>query len=480
MQVAQLQAELALVASVGTVEVRSATDVALSHDLTDVIHDSRQASAGRLFCAVPGLRVDGHDFAVNAAQAGASALLVERFIDASPAVNDLAQIKVPSVRAAMPHAAAIVHGHPSNDIALFGMTGTNGKTTTTHLLTSIARSAGRRCSVIGTLAGTHTTPESTELQRLLRSEVDAGTDIVALEVSSHALDQRRVEATRFAVAAFSNLTPDHLDYHGDMNAYFEAKKMLFDGRALVEIINVDDEWGATLASERPDAMALSLANVQIGSETIEGTSFRWRGHDMHVSLPGRMNVANALMAIEAALVVGIDEAAIVTGLRQAVAVPGRMERVPSNATSQPTVLVDYSHTPDSIERALTTVRRVNTSGAVTIVFGCGGDRDRSKRPLMGRAAELGADTVIVTSDNPRSEDPDEIIAQAVAGMTDPGAAIVEPDRREAIRRAIITAGQGDVILIAGKGHEKTQTIGDQALPFDDVGVAQELLETADS
>jgi len=479
-QVTQLRAELASIEPAGSIEIRSAHRDALVAEVTDVVHDSRQASGGRLFCAVPGLSVDGHDFAPAAAREGASALLVERFIEGDASVDALAQIKVASVRKAMPHAAAIVHGHPSNDIALVGITGTNGKTTTTHLLASIAISADRQCSTIGTLAGTHTTPESTELQRLLRAEVQTGSDIVALEVSSHALDQGRVDATQFAVAAFSNLTADHLDYHGDMGSYFDAKKRLFDGRARVELINIDDEWGAMLAGQRPDAITLSLANVQIDTETIQGTTFQWRGHNMLVTLPGRMNVANALMAAEAALVLGIDEEAIVAGLRTAVAVPGRMERVPSTAASQPTVFVDYSHTPDSIERALATVRRVSNDATVTIVFGCGGDRDRSKRPLMGRAAEVGADIVIVTSDNPRSEDPDEIISEAVAGMTNADAAIVEPDRRSAIRRAIINAGPNDVILIAGKGHEKTQTIGDNALPFDDVEVARELLEATDS
>jgi len=322
----------------------------------------------------------------------------------------------------------------------------------------------------------HTTPESPDLQRQFRSLVDDGGDVIALEVSSHALDQGRVDATQFAVAAFSNLTPDHLDYHRTMDAYFEAKKQLFDGRAQAEIINVDDPWGVRLADERPDAVRVSLHDIRIHHESLAGTRFTWRNHETWVPLPGRMNVANALMAAEAARLLGLSEPQIVTGLADAASVPGRMQTVGATNDERPTVVVDYSHTPDSIEVALATLRAVAPGARLSIVFGCGGDRYRQKRPLMAAAAEAGADRVYLTSDNPRSEEPMAIINDAITGFATPAAVVIEPDRKAAIERAIIDAAAGDVVLIAGKGHEKTQTIGTDVLPFDDVHVASDLLE----
>ena len=444
----------------------------LDTELDDATHDSRQAAPGSLFCAVPGAAFDGHDFAPGAVQAGATTLLVDRWLDV-----DATQIRVSDVRAAMPTAAASIHGHPSRELAVFGITGTNGKTTTTNLLASVMRLTGSRVAVVGTLSGLHTTPEATDFQRRLRDAVASGVDVVAAEISSHALEQHRADAIDFAVAAFSNLTPDHLDYHETMEAYFDAKARLFDGRATHELINVDDEWGARLAGQRSQAQQLSLNDVQIVDTSSTGTTFEWRSHKIQLPIPGAMNVANALMAAEAALLLGADAAAIAQALAQTPQVPGRMERVDADASV--TAIVDYSHTPDSIERALATIRTSSPDAALTIVFGCGGDRDRAKRPLMGRAAEAGADLVIVTSDNPRSEDPRTIIDEAVAGMHSPAAAIIEVDRRNAIALAIGHTPAGGVILIAGKGHERTQTIGDQVLEFDDVTVAQELL-TADA
>ena len=474
MRAEHLRDELGSIAHLGRVDLRSASQPTRA-DLTDVVHDSRRARDGSLFCAVPGSHVDGHDFAAAAAEHGATALLVERYVDV-----DCDQIKTVSVRRSMGHAAAIVQGHPSRQMAIAGITGTNGKTTTTQLLAAIMAAAGRECAVIGTLGGVHTTPESPDLQRQLRTLADAGTQVVALEVSSHALDQHRVDATEFAVAAFSNLTPDHLDYHLDMESYFDAKKRLFDGRAHVEIINVDDPWGARLASERPGAIRVSLDDVAIETETIDGSTFVWRGHRTVVPLPGQMNIANALMAAEMASALGVDESDVVAGLGAIELVPGRMQVVAGSSPGQPTVVVDYSHTPDSIDRALATLRAVTPNAELAIVFGCGGDRDRQKRPLMGQAAEAGADRVYVTNDNPRSEDPDAIIADALSGMTDPQSAVVEPDRKAAISRAIIESTSGDVVLIAGKGHERTQTIGSDVFPFDDVTVASEALEAANS
>lgn len=470
MQLAQLHAELAQVVELGPIEARSDSEAPVV-EFDDVVHDSRRASPSTLFCAVPGLTFDGHDFVDGAVALGAPALLVERFV-ASPA----AQLKVNSVRHAMAHASAIVHEHPSNDVSVVGITGTNGKTTTTQLLASIVEAAGRTCAVIGTLDGLRTTPESTRLQRELRSAASQGIDVVALEVSSHALDQHRVGATHFEVAAFSNLTPDHLNYHHDMESYFEAKAKLFDGRAAAEVINVDDGWGARLAERRGDALRVSLDDLTIQSETIAGSSFIWRGHESFVPLPGHMNLANAQMAMECARLLGLREQEIVAGLAQAEPVAGRMQMVASASTEVPAVVVDYSHTPDSIERALETLRAVGPGGKVSIVFGCGGDRDRGKRPLMGRAAEQGADRVYLTSDNPRREEPMAIIRDALDGFETPEMVIVDPDRTSAITRAIIDAGPDDVVLIAGKGHEKTQTIGTEVLPFDDVSVAQSILK----
>ncbi len=454
-------------------EVRpGATLPSLDAGVTDATHDSRQGAPGVLFCAVPGATFDGHDFAHRAVEAGSGALLVDRWLDA-----DATQIRVANVRAAMPTAAASIHGHPSRELAVFGITGTNGKTTTTNLLASVMRSTGARVGVVGTLSGLHTTPEATDFQRHLRQAVTDGIDVVSAEISSHALEQHRADAITFAVAAFSNLTPDHLDYHETMEAYFDAKARLFDGRATHELINVDDVWGARLAERRGDAHRLSLRDVDILDANASSTTFAWRSHEIHLPIPGEMNVANALMAAEAALLLGADGAAIAESLGAVPQVPGRMERVEADAAV--TAIVDYSHTPDSIERALATIRASSPNAALTIVFGCGGDRDRAKRPLMGRAAEAGADLVIVTSDNPRSEDPRAIIDEAVAGMHNPAAAIIEADRRSAIGLAIDRTPAGGVILIAGKGHERTQTIGDTVLAFDDVAVTQELLSARD-
>lgn len=454
---------------VAHVDTRS--DLVDDCDITDVFHDSRRVEVASLFCAVPGAAVDGHDFASRALDRGAAALLVEHYVDL-----DVPQLRVANVREVMPHAAAVVHGRPSSELNVFGITGTNGKTTTTHLLSSILRAAGQQTHVIGTLAGAHTTPESPELQRELRRAVRGGVQVVAAEVSSHALAQHRVDATEFAVAAFSNLTPDHLDYHGTMDRYFAAKRRLFDGRARHELINVDDTWGERLARERAHSVHVSNNDVDTLDVSIAGTRVRWRGLDMVVPIAGAMNVSNALMAAEAARLLGVDDDAIATAMGTADAVPGRMQRVrPTPRSNEPTVIVDYSHTPDSLERALVTIRSVHPDGNVLVVFGCGGDRDAAKRPLMGRVAQQGADRVFVTSDNPRSEDPQSIVDEILIGATDTQRVVSLINRREAIRQALSAATPSDVVLIAGKGHETTQTIGDQVLPFDDVAVAVEML-----
>ncbi len=455
------------------IEVRYGSDP--SATIIDVEHDSRRIGPNAMFAAIPGSAHDGHRFVGAAVHAGATAALVERWVD-----HDLTQIRVNDVRRLVGPAASIVHREPSRALNVFGVTGTNGKTTTAALLADILAAGGQRAEMIGTIGGTHTTPEATDLQRRLRGLVDTQFDAVALEVSSHGLEQHRVGGTHFAVAAFTNLTPEHLDFHPDMDSYFAAKARLFDGRASIEIINVDDPWGRKLAAMRPSARRVSPERLEVVSRDLSSTTFLWRGHQATVPLPGAMNVANAVIALEAATSLGLPEADACRGLALAHAVPGRMERVAGSGTNgNPTVIVDFSHTPDSIERALDSIRSVHPGGELWIVFGCGGDRDRDKRPLMAEAAERGADHVIVTSDNPRTEAPDEIIAQAAAGLSAPAAAQMIVDRRAAIHAAIDAAASTDVVLIAGKGHEATQTIGTTAHPFLDVDVAAEALgETA--
>lgn len=434
-------------------------------------HDSRLVGPGSLYCAISGAVHDGHDFIAQAVAAGALGVIAERPVDSAAGIE---QIIVDDVRAAMPWFATSFCGMPSHDIDVVGVTGTNGKTTTTHLLGDIARNAGRGVEIIGTLSGQRTTPESPALQRTLRSALDAGLAMVAMEVSSHALDQHRSDGVRFAVSIFTNLSPDHLDYHQSMDDYFEAKAQLFDDRSVAAVINIDDERGRELAQRRPDAITISLADVEISAVATTGSTFSWRGGSITLPLAGRFNILNALCAAEAASVVGFSDDEIRRGLASAASVPGRMDLVGSLGDGAPAVYVDYSHTPDSLEHALVAAREFS-AGRVITVFGCGGDRDASKRPLMGAVAKRRADVAIVTSDNPRSEDPDEIISQVLDGMGAGAAEVrVEPDRRAAIALALDAATASDVIVIAGKGHETTQTIGNQVLPFDDRIVVAEL------
>jgi UDP-N-acetylmuramoyl-L-alanyl-D-glutamate--2,6-diaminopimelate ligase len=440
-------------------------------DVTGVVHDSRAVAAGALFCCVPGAVVDGHAFADRAVGAGAVALLCERALDAHAV-----QAIVPSTRRAMGPAAANFHRHPSRTLDVVGVTGTNGKTTTTHLLRSILRAAGRPAEVIGTLTGARTTPEATELQQLLASMRDEGVHAVAMEVSSHALTQHRVDGTWFKVAAFTNLSRDHLDFHVSMDSYFEAKASLFTpDRCAHAVINIDDEWGRRLAA-RIDVPweAYSLADVS-GVE-LEVTSSRcvWDGVEMRVPLGGIFNLSNALAAAVSARALDIDHDAIAAGLAAADPVPGRFEPVEAGQPFR--VIVDYAHTPDGLEQVLHAARELAGSGAVIVVFGSGGDRDPSKRAPMGEVASRLADRVVLTSDNPRGEDPETIIDAIRRGIKEPSSVQIQPDRRRAIELALAGARSGDIVVIAGKGHETTQTIGDDVLPFDDRTVASELLE----
>ncbi|MFM8649905.1 MAG: UDP-N-acetylmuramoyl-L-alanyl-D-glutamate--2,6-diaminopimelate ligase [Actinomycetota bacterium] len=444
--------------------------------VTGVSCDSRDVRTGDLFCCVPGSRYDGHDFAVGAVAAGAGALLVDRHL---PAVDArVPQIVVRDVRLAMGRLAAAIWGPPSTRLQLVGVTGTNGKTTTTALIGSIMRAAGWATEVMGTLTGRFTTPEAPVLQESLADCVERGVKGVAMEVSSHALQLHRVDGTRFAAGVFTNLSRDHLDLHGTMDAYFEAKARLFDSNFTdIAVVNVDDVYGERLAAGcRVKVVPFGRADLTELSITAESHSYAWRGLSIRVPLGGSFNVSNSLAAATVAREIGIDPAAVVEGLATAPPVPGRFESVDEGQDF--TVLVDYAHTPDGLASVLRSVRDANPSGRVIVVFGCGGDRDKAKRPLMGEIAATLADEVVVTSDNPRSEDLKSINAAIVAGIPDHlrhRLVGVNVDRADAIQLGIGRASVGDVVVIAGKGHETTQTFGTTVEPFDDRVVAREAL-----
>jgi len=444
-----------------------------------ITHDSRAVAPGALFCCVPGARADGHDFAPRAVAAGAVALLVQR-----PLAVDLPQLVVDDVRRAMGPAASAVYGHPSRELTVIGVTGTNGKSSTVALLAAIWEKAGQRAEVYGTLTGARTTPEAPDLQRQLRESRDRGVSVVAMEVSSHALELGRVGGTRFAAAVFTNLGRDHLDFHGDVESYYRAKARLFDpGFTDTAVVNLDDAHGRRLAGEVAAAGGVAVHGYALADAAglqADGpvSRFTWRGHPVTLHLAGRHNVSNALAAATAAAALGLDPAPVAAALDEARPVRGRFELVDGGQPFH--VAVDYAHTPDALEAVITAAREV-TAGRVIVVFGCGGDRDHDKRPQMGAVVDRLADLAVVTSDNPRSEDPDAIIAAVVAGMAaagDPDRVRVEPDRRRAIGLALSLAAPGDLVLLAGKGHETTQVIGDVTLPFDDRAVALEVLGEA--
>ena len=447
-------------------------------EVVDVVHDTRAALAGSMFCCVRGASVDGHDLAAVAVDGGAVALLVDHELPLG-----VPQVVVDDTRVAMSRAACACHGDPSTSLTVVGITGTNGKTTTTHILANVLAEAGRRVDVIGTLSGARTTPEAPELQRRLAVIRDSGGDVVAMEVSSHALDQHRVDDVHFAVAAFTNLTRDHLDWHGSMESYFASKARLFEpdlsSRA---VIDVDGPHGRLLA-ETVTVPATTCSLDEIGDVEIgaERSTFTWRGRTVHLGLGGRFNISNALVAAHLASSLGVDDDTIAAGLSRPLVVPGRFE--PVRAGQPFTVIVDYAHTPDGLEKVLATaselVATAGAGGRVIVVFGCGGDRDATKRPQMGQAAAANADVLIVTSDNSRSEPTSDIMASVLDGIErlHPRRAlevVSEPDRRAAIRAALAKALPTDVVVIAGKGHETTQTIGDVTVEFDDrVVVAEE-------
>ena len=453
-------------------------------DIASLAYDSRSVTPGALFFCVTGLRSDGHEHAGDAIARGAVALVVER-----PLGLGVPEIRVESVRAAMAPLAARFYGDPSESLRVIGVTGTNGKTTSVFLLAGLLEAGGEQCALLGTgksvIGGRegpviHTTPEAIDLQASFRAMLDGGDRACAMEVSSHALALHRVEGTHFTAALFTNLTQDHLDFHATMEDYFAAKRRLFEPEPPVSVVNVDDPYGRRLASEHPRAVTFALgqaadyrardlrfgvAGAQFVATTPEGDL------ELRSRLPGRFNVANVLGALATARALGVSLEQIAAALPDIAPAPGRFQALDEG---QPfTVLVDYAHTPDSLENVLRAARSL-TDGRLLSVFGCGGDRDRGKRPQMGRISAELADLTLVTSDNPRSEEPAAIVAEILAGVPADGAA-VEPivDRHAAIARAIALAAPGDVVVIAGKGHEQGQEFAAaRKVPFDDAQVAR--------
>ena len=471
--------------------------------VTSVAHDSRAVSTGTVFVAIRGQRTDGAKFAADAATRGAAAIVAE---SAAPPGISVPWLRTTDARLALAELASIFYGRPSESLTVVGVTGTNGKTTTTYLLASVFDAAGMPCGRIGTVTfrigsgagderdASHTTPEASEMQRLLREMVDRGNQACAIEVSSHALVLHRVANMRFAAGIFTNLTRDHLDFHGDMAQYFAAKRRLFEmlPAGAPAIVNVDDPRGVELAGSLRRVMTFGIdrpADVRATAlqSSLEGLAFRVespRGSiDMRSPLVGRPNVYNILGAVATAIALDLPTRAIEEGIARLERVPGRFQVV-SASTDDVRVVVDYAHTDDALKNLLEMARPL-ASGRLITVFGCGGDRDRTKRPLMGAVAGRLSDFVVLTSDNPRSEDPDRIIEEIKLGLSpapEPGGPkrhmtpfITTADRRQAIDQAIRSAKAGDLVIIAGKGHEKYQIIGDRTLPFDDVEVARAAL-----
>jgi UDP-N-acetylmuramoyl-L-alanyl-D-glutamate--2,6-diaminopimelate ligase len=476
MKLAELVAELpgARVVGDGAVEI------------SELVYDSRKVDPGALFFCVVGEKVDGHEFGARAVEDGAVALVVER---------ELTELAVPQVvvensRAAMAPLAARFWGDPTAQLRVVGVTGTNGKTTTAFLVREILQAADFRCGLLGTVKQVvggvekeveRTTPEAIELQRTFRQMLEGGDEACAMEVSSHALSLHRADAIHFEVALFTNLTQDHLDFHADMEDYFLAKRKLFEMAPGTRIVNVDDPYGQRLAEEF-ECVTFSAegAEADYSAREVEfdalGASFSLGRMQLRTGLPGHFNVANALGAFAVAEVLGIGGDIAAAGLARAARVPGRFEPIDEGQGFG--VLVDYAHTPDSLENVLRAARRL-TDGKLITVFGAGGDRDRDKRPKMGRAGAELSDLSVITSDNPRSEDPEAIVAEVAAGAEAvAGASELEVvvDRRAAIALALGQAQPGDTVVIAGKGHEQGQEFEDgRKIPFDDREVAREEL-----
>lgn len=465
--------------------------------VNDVTHDSRQARAGSLFVAVKGLSMDGHRFVDDVMRRGAAGIISE--YDAPPGFRG-AWLKVANAREALAKAAAVINGNPSHQLDLIGVTGTNGKTTTTYLCFALAQAAGIMPAMLTTVEyrigdksepAVRTTPEASDTNRFLRQAVDAGCKMAVMEASSQAIDLHRCDWLRFRVAVFTNLTQDHLDYHGTMENYYDAKKKLFDGRLGEKpescVVNIDDDWGLRLACELKEQgqrvvtfsqkTPADLTADKIEVSMARGTSFTLKTPQgerrVNSPLVGRPHVYNMLSATAAALELGYDLDAICRGLEVCVGAPGRFERVPNNSGFA--IVVDYAHTDDALLNTLRTARDL-ADGRIITVFGCGGDRDKTKRVPMGRVAGELSDSVIITSDNPRTEDPLKIIEDIEAGVKATGTEYLAiSDRRDAIYKAVKMARPDDVVIIAGKGHENYQVVGNEKYHFDDREVAKEAL-----
>ena len=453
-------------------------------ELSDVTHDSRLAGAGCLFVAIQGERFDGHDFVDDVVARGAPAVCVTH-----PVTHEVPELVVPDTRRALGPLASAIHGDPSADMAVVGVTGTNGKTTVAHYVASIASSSGLRAGLMGTIhtrlegetiEAVRTTPEASDFQRVLAEMRDKGAALVAVEVSSHGLALERVRATRFAVAAFTNLSQDHLDFHGDMASYLAAKKRLFEEYEVgTAVVNVDDPAGREIAAAFGGELITVGRDGDVsttGAQTISGrTSFElntpWGSASVKAPLVGAFNVGNAAIAVASSVAAGLSFDDVVEGLGSLQPVPGRFEIV--SGTSPVLVIVDYAHTPDGISKVISAARDLDR-GRVIALIGAGGDRDRSKRPLMGEAVS-DADLAVITSDNPRSEDPEKIAKAVLGGVALETDVIFDLDRRAAIQRAIDEAEEGDVVLVLGRGHEPVQEIGGEMRPFDDRNVARRAL-----
>ena len=435
-------------------------------------YDSRLINSGDLFFCFKGEKKDSHDFVYDAIKGGASALVVERKIDI-----DFPQVISSSSRKMMSEIAEIFYEFPSREIITVGVTGTNGKTTTVNILSAIAKAAGEKTETIGTLTGQLTTPEAPDLQRQIRDSIGNGVSFLAMEVSSHALLQNRISRMTYDAAIFTNLSLDHLDYHGDMESYYKAKSSLFSPtHSKLAVINADNQFGKRLMNEvEIPQVSFSLNDVDIVERTLIKTTFRWKGKIIELKLPGVFNLENALAAAVTAEALGFNREVIAKGLESAKGTPGRFELL-THSDEEPYIIVDYCHTPDGLEKILLSINELLPGARTHIVFGCGGDRDTSKRAQMGMISETHATNVYLTSDNPRSENQMVIINDILAGIHDTEPVYVNPDRREAIFHAVTTANQDDVVLIAGKGCEPYQEISGTLHPFLDSDVGREALE----
>lgn len=443
--------------------------------IVSVDHDTSTVRAGSVFCCIVGQRVDGHELAAEAVARGAVGVVAQRRVDV-----DVPVVVVPDTRLAVAHLSAAAHGWPSRDLHLIGITGTNGKTSTSGLLAGILDTCGHPTAVRGTLDGGHTTPEAPVLHHWLAQARALGRTHAVMEVSSHALVLERVAGIEFEVGVFTNLGRDHLDFHGTTERYFAAKARLFEpGRCRLGVVNRDDVHGRLLLDATSGPMvAFGRDDIHDVEVTAFDHRYRWRGHQIRVPLGGDFHVMNSLAAATTAVELGLDSAAVADALSHATPLPGRFEVL--EIPGRPRVVIDYAHTPDGLAEVLTSARHLATArdGRVVVVFGCGGERDRDKRPEMGEIAVCGADEVVVTSDNPRCEDPTAIIAEIVAGVPDEFAnrlVATIPDRAQAIAAALERATPNDLVIIAGKGHETGQDIAGSLVDFDDRRVAVEIL-----